>query len=220
MRSLPTAFIAQKNKLVSAGAWVWCLKIQVDAEADDGFFITSHNDTVTLGSDVYDPYPVSVSGFGESLDGEQQSINIQIQDALLEFLYYAELYDGILANEVELTLVNLADLTSKYTINLKIDSVTADSKNLTIVAAQFNSFDKGLANMTYQRDFCRWEFLSTECGVDASVPGPGETCTKRRDGTFGCSYWGEQEVLASFPLNHPKRFGAFPSLVTGTTFEV
>lgn len=221
MRSLPTAYIAKMNKRISSDAWVWLLQIQVDADTDDGFFLTTNTEEVTFDSVVYDPYPVRVKGFGEDDLGSIKPVSIEIEDISLEIMPYVLSSGGLTGNVVSLKLVNLdAGLTDAFELELQIARARYDSRTLTLEAIPGNLFPAEFPSARYLRDFCQWQFLSTECGVDASVPGPGETCTKRLQGTFGCEYWGDQEVLAAFPRNHPKRYGGFPSLISGITFEV
>jgi len=220
LRQLPAAFIAAKNKTVNPNAWVWCLQIQVDSQTDDGFFITGNNEPVTLGSDVYDPYPLRVDEMSEGLEGAESGVNIIINDVVSDFMAYVIPGEGLIGNNVLMTLVNLEDLNSTYVLDFKINSIRARGPALNIQLVAFNTFDRGLGNLTYQRNFCRWDFTGEECGVDPSVPLAGEICTKRLQGTFGCEYWGDREALAAFPKLHPMRFGAFPSLITGRSFEV
>lgn len=220
MKQLPAAFIAEKNKTVNPSAWVWCFKIQVDADSDEGFWITTNNEAVTIGADTYDPYPVELDNLTESLTGLDNELDINVEDINGDFAYYLLSGDGIVGNLAVITIVNLEDTTAYYTLEYKIVSCKLDNTKVRITVTSMNTADPNFRNLTYQRDFCRWDFTSTECGVNPLVPSPGQICTKRLQGSFGCEDWGDREALAGYTKKHPLRFGAFPSLTTGRAYEV
>jgi phage-related protein len=221
MRNFPAEFIARKNRISNSAPWVWLAQIQMDTTLDTGFFVTDNNVCITFLGDDYDPYPMSLSSIGADLEGTIQRVTITIQDVLQKFMPYIIEGQGLTGNTVLLRLVNLEPpFTDSYDITFIIDEVETDDTSIILQTSIMVSDDTELPAVKFLKDFCHWEFLGTECGVNAGVPNTGQTCTKRLDGTFGCRYWGDQEVLAAFPRQHPKRFGAFPDLPTGEIFEV
>jgi len=218
VRNLPFEFIARKNKVNNPDAWIWLLQIQT--QNDDFFLLTSDNVCTEYKGEIYDPYDLEVGELSLSSDGDLPEISIDLSNHNQQIAAFVEANDGLIGNIINIKLINLeTPFAEAYEETLEV--IECDiGKRISFTCSYFAISSRGFPGLFYLRDFCRWEFTGAECLVPASVVNPGETCTKRKEGNLGCEFWGDREVAATLPRQHPNRFGAFPTMPVGFIFEV
>lgn len=210
-KSLVDDLRSNVKKQFNSSAWVLLCEIQINDT--QSFYLTNNVDEVTSDGDLYDPFPISLSGItdGETID----STDVVVGNISRELASSIDSGNGLSGRYIFLHLVNLADLDNKITERVIINTTKVTQETVVFSCTKFTMEGVRFPNSVYLRQHCRWEFTSTECGVDSSVPSEGQVCTKKLDGDFGCSDWGDREVAAGEARLHPQRYGAFPSIPRG-----
>ena len=219
MRNLPFEFIARKNKIANPNAWVWLFQLNV--EGDDCFFLTNNNECIEFNGIIYDPYPIEIQNLPSSLDGDELETTITLSNVDQGIAAFVDTNEGLIDKKVNVLITNIEDPFSEaYTEFFSVVDCSVNQRQITLTVSYLAISDQDFPGLYYIKDFCRWEFGSTECGFDLGLLNPGETCTKRLNGSQGCNFWGDREVANAQTRQHPQRFGAFPFLSKGVVFEV
>lgn len=117
MREFTTTFIAEKNKLETRAAWAVLLELEVNANST--FYATSHVDTVTWNSRVYQPIPMQISAEEISSDGQLPSMNVDCGNTGGKAFIFAKDNDLSL-NDVTLRIINTTLSTSGSDARVKL----------------------------------------------------------------------------------------------------
>ncbi len=219
MRNLPFEFIARKNRLYNPNAWVWLFQIQADG--DDTFLLTNNDICVEFDGFEYDPYDIDFDGLSASINGDELETSLRVSNVNQQLAAFLDLTEGLMDNTVTILLTNLEDPFSEaYEETYKVIDSSASNREIVLQLSLLAISEQEFPGLFYIKDFCRWEFGSTQCDFDLGLLNPGETCTKRKEGAFGCDFWGAREEANAQTRKHPQRFGAFPGLTHGIAFEV
>lgn len=104
MRAFSTAFIAEKNKLEGAGAWVHLVEITLNANTT-AYFV-SHAETATWNSQIYLPCPMQISAEEQSADGSLPQMTIDVSNPA-GAIYRAAKENDLSLKSVTIRMVNL-----------------------------------------------------------------------------------------------------------------
>lgn len=222
-RTLPASFITQKNKLYNDDPWLLLLELQVSSTSS--FYLTNSMTSITSNGDVFDPYPIEFDTIPSADGGELSKVKVTISNITRELMTYVETSDGLTGKTLLIQIFNTANLNDTYSEKLEVYSLGCTSGQITIEASYFMLEKATFPGAFFVRDFCMWEFGGAECDVNISNvsifnPAVDSTCTKRKSGTFGCTFWGARETSAGVTSNHPQRYGAFPSIPLGLVLKV
>lgn len=222
-RTLPASFILEKNKLYNENPWLMLIELQVSSTSS--FYLTNSMTSITSNGDVFDPYPITLDKIPSSDEGDLTNVRITISNITRELMTYVEESDGLVGKTLLLQIFNAANLNDTYSEKLEVFSSGCTVGSIEIEASYFMLETATFPGAFFVRDYCMWEFGSAECGVDTSNinifnPSVDSTCTKRKSGNFGCIFWGTRESSAGVTVNHPKRYGGFPSIPRGLVLNV
>ena len=109
MRELTTAFIAEKNKFETNGAW--CILVELEVNANTTAYMTTHPETFTWANRVYRPIPMQIGTETINSDGSLPSLNVDCSNVGGEAFRFAKDNDLSL-NDVMLRMVNTTLTTS------------------------------------------------------------------------------------------------------------
>ena len=214
-RNIPNSFNQEKNEFYQSSPWIILIELQVDAT--QSFYLTNALQPVISNTDTYDPYLIQFETIANNSADELFKGNIKISNISRQLMAFVEADAGLTGKTLRLQLLNTANLNDTLIEEYEIQETVADSNQLVFQVVYVSLEDAEFPCSFVSRDTCRWEFGSTECGLDTTNTAlfnspPDSTCNKRKDGTFGCIFWGDREVTATLPRLHPQRYGGFPSL--------
>lgn len=217
MRSLPSSFNTNKNKIFNGSPWLLLVEIQVtDTES---FYLTNSLTSITSNGDTFDPYPISIDKLvSDTLDSPFVA-QLSISNITRELMAYVEQGAGLGGRVCTIQIFNVADLDDTETEKFSILNCSVDSNTIIFDISFFSLEDVNFPSATVTRNHCRWVFGDSHCGLDITNPsiynsGVDSPCTKKVSGDFGCTFWGAREQAAVGTKTHPHRYGAFPGLPT------
>lgn len=190
------AFIAEKNQ--SANRPVFLYKIEDYDGASSNLFFTNHDSNVTFDGQVYTKFPILHEAISDNSRGEIDSVVCRVGNASRLIQAYLELYDwrGKKVTITQVFLDEIADADAKISFVFYIDNYKAtDTEVEFTLTSKFDLLDIQLPLGTYNRNYCRWKFKSTECGYVGSEQVCNKTKQDCRDNK-----------------NNVLRFGGFPSI--------
>lgn len=217
-RNIPASFSSEKNKLYQGNPWIILMELQVDAT--QSFYLTNSLQSVTSNADVYDPYVIELDTISNNSADELFTGTVTVSNITRQIMAFIEADAGLSGRDLIIQLVNLANPNDTITEEYKIRQTIVTNETITFEISYVSLEEAEFPGSFVSRNACRWEFGSTDCGLDTTNvalynPPTDSTCTKRLNGTYGCIFWGDREVADSLARQHPQRFGAFPSLPAG-----
>lgn len=193
---MTTEFTQQKNAKTNAPIYLYTL-FDYDGFGNDLNY-AEWDSNITFDSIEYTAFPITHNEIGENSQGEIDSIKINISNVSRLIQYYLETYN-FKGKKVRIRLVWLDRIdypTDKLDFIYYIDSYTANESLVEFsLTPKTDVLQVVLPARMYSRNYCQWQFRSTECGYSIANE---ETCnrTKQR-----CK-----------ELQNYSRFGGFPSI--------
>ncbi len=214
--------IAKANELDPGLPYLWFLEIFVPSAApgemvryvsnpvDRDFGQDSQGDPVT-----YNAGNFQVGRIRRDAEGIFPVVTVVASNVSRILQAALEDHGGLVDSDARVFLVNAALIgTGKATWDLSGKVVRSRSKgtDATIEIGLPNLVQRNFPAERVTRDFCRLRYGGSGCGYDAGRGGALQACDKTKDGANGCQVHGDDEVAASLPRQHPKRFGGFPGM--------
>jgi len=188
-------FISEKNKAENRPAFLYKI---FEYNGTDDLLFTSNDEDVTFDGDTYTRFPISHESISDNTNGQIDTVNLRIGNVSRLIQAYLEAYDwrGKKVTIAQVFLDQLADTDAVIVHTFYVDTYTADEKDVTVVlTTKFDVLDIQLPLGTYNRNYCRWKFKSSECGYAGAEAVCNKTKQDCRDN--------KANVL---------RFGGFPSI--------
>ena len=154
----------------------------------------------TSGGVTYTKFPIKHDQIGENSQGEIDTFKVTVSNINRTIQAYIEAND-LRGKKVTLTLVwanQLADADAHIDFVFYIDTYSANQDTVEFtLSSKYDIIDLDLPAGKYNRNYCRWKFLSPECGYTT----PESSCDKRKD-------------TCKNTMNNIARYGGFPSVPT------
>jgi lambda family phage minor tail protein L len=198
---LPTDIIAAKNSLSASGAWLYLLEILVDGE--DPLRLVQNSEDVTWDGNTWTRFPFQIDEIGEDGKGEVPRIRILVSNVGRSMQALLEEYDGISDATVNLYVVhsdNLDETDPVVEYAFEVQKVTAAEDWVTFELGAENRFNVRCPRTRLLKNFCRWDFKSTECGYSGGETACDHTLSRCRE------------------LSNSERFGGFPGMGSGGVY--
>lgn len=209
---IPAALLVAALDQDADDAWVWLWKITVDitASATSVVYLTNQAETITLGSDVYQPYPMTQGSIEQTNEGEVTTVTLTMSNVTRKLSTFIETGAGLANMPVTLSLAKRDDLASGAALvfDFTVGNVTLTRASATLTLESPNFFQRVSPRDTVSRDRCRWRFKGKECGYVGTL----STCDKSLP---TCILRGDDERDSGLTRNHPQRFGGFPGIERG-----
>jgi len=200
-RDVNAEFNEEKNKSANAPVHLFTV-YDYDSLGNDLYLAESDAD-VEFDSVTYRKFPIKYDAIGENNSGEIEKLKITAANISREIGGYLEIYD-LRGKKVAIKTVwldQLADTDNYLEDVFYIDSYSADEKNVVFtLTGKLDLLDVQVPVWRFSRNFCRWDFKSTQCGYS----GAETSCNKTKQ---------RCEQLANL-----QRFGGFPSVKSNRIF--
>ena len=180
---LPTALVAEKNKLDTTSAWLWFLSVTLPDSTVLRY--VRNTEDITFGGNVYFATYFKISGMATSIDGEIPQVVLKVANAGRRLTEYVNDHDGLEGCDITLTRVNSKNLSADYSeleSTFRIAGFDEDE--------QFCNFRLGAPNLLH-RKFPLHELTDIECdyvfkdpycgysGAETTCDGTIEQCISR-----------------------------------------
>ena len=189
-------FIAEKNKLANKPIYLYTI-FDYDGLGNDLRY-AEWDTNITFDSLTYTKFPIKHTEIGENSTAEIDTFSVQVANVNRALQAYLETYD-FRGKKVVIKLVfadKLNDPDAFIDFTFYIDTYTANESVVDFkLSSRFDLLDVKLPLGTYNRNFCRWRFKSTECGYS----GAETTCDKMKQ-------------TCRDTMDNVLRFGGFPSI--------
>jgi lambda family phage minor tail protein L len=204
MYTLDSTSKSEKNKPANQPIYLYTIE---DYDGSNDLNLAEYDTDIvypTSGGITYTRFPIKHDGIPENSQGEIDTFRVSVANVNRVIQAYLEGYD-LRGKKVTITLVwanQLADSDANIKFIYYIDnySVTQDAVEFAL-SSKYDIIDLTLPAGTYNRNYCRWKFKSTECGYTT----PQTTCDKRK-------------TTCKNVMNNIARYGGFPSVPTGRLF--
>ena len=179
----------EKNKLASAGAWLWLLDIEIEGE--DTLHFVDNIENFTYRGTVYTRCNFHMSAYDKSEPGRLSKVTLEITNTELiaGILPYVDDYDGLVGANIVRTPVNSKfpsiDMSSKSE-DFIVTGCSAGEKSISFVLGAPSPLSRGFPSGRYFGGYCRYvrRFKGVECGYDgaeSSCNGTPEDCEDNKD---------------------------------------
>jgi lambda family phage minor tail protein L len=200
MKTTHATFISEKNKSSNRPVWLYTIYNYDGASHDLNY--AEWDADITFNSVTYTKFPIRHDFVSSNTSGQIDTIRITLGNVSRLIQAYLEFYD-LRGKKVRVQAVfadQLATATACISDIFYIDSYSADENNVSFsLSSKFDILNINLPSRRYLRNYCSWEFKSTECGYSGSTA----SCKKT-----------EAECKAMNGGSNFERFGAFPSVPT------
>jgi lambda family phage minor tail protein L len=199
-------FKTEKNKPANQPIYLYTIK---EYNGVDDLRLAEWDTDIEYPADsdiVYTKFPIKHDEIAENSQGEIDTLKITVANVNRMMQAYLEDYD-LRGKKVIITLVwanQLANAEANINFTFYIDNYTANQDTVQFtLSGKYDIIDLSLPRGIYNRNYCRWKFLSTECGYNPA--GGQTTCDKRK-------------ATCKTTMLNIARFGGFPSVPTQRLF--
>ena len=211
MRTLPTGWAAQTDALHATSPFVWCWRLQLVRSPALVLYvgITNHRETLTLGAEVFHPWPMSFSNVEERSDGKLPEIELQISNRprlLAQFLEDPGNESGMFGKQVTATVLNVQHTAQTWQFRYELLSVTLSDEAAALRLAPPNFLAREVPQDRHNPAHCRWRFGGEECGYVINAFAAYTSCEKSY---AACQLRGLDMQNRRLPKLQPQRFGGF-----------
>lgn len=204
-RHASVATVIEKNRIASGMAFVVLMEVQVKGLGGGPSEVVRYarnSENVTFMGETY-----LASNFDmnmESSTSEYPSVQITVVDPTRDLQSRLEAYDGGIAFEIRLMVVNEGDLNSPADIDETFFVLSTSTKSYiaTMTLGARNPLNQRFPRRLQLRDRCSWRYKGAECGYTGAISG----CDYSLTGPNGCR-----------AHDNERRFGGFPGLKSRNT---
>lgn len=221
--SISTILNAKKNTLHLSDPWAWL--VELDSDGTNGFFVTSHDASLSFGGKLYVPFPLEVGTLSRDSEGNLPDLEVKVGNAGREIgarVDAGQIIDRVL----HLRLVNSADLTTSVDWGeWTVQSISLVLPHAVLVCGPYNLFEAPLPAVRQFRSRCAYvDYGGLECQYDKTLPNgiagsypsfDPATCDFGLETPNGCRVHGHNEAANLRPRLHPGRFGGLPGIPKG-----
>jgi len=208
MLTLSSAYLAEKNKLSSSGAWI----ILIDLTLSDGTThvrLAKNTDDIVWDGQTYQKFPLVIDDLKEEKGGEHTILNIRVGNVTRALMVYMEGEKGLVGCDCTLYVVhsdNLGEANPAIEETFTVTSSHADNQWINVSLSAANLFQVQFPDNRYLRSWCRFKF-NYPVGTDV------------RCGYTGDAYQECNKTLANCRLRFADSdtlpFGGFPGIPEG-----
>lgn len=207
--------------LIQTNPYVLLVSIDLPTDPETKLRMAAYPETVYYGrANDGTPVPFYPFSFGvgqASVDTEASipTVSLEAQNITLEMAALMETYNYLIGQRAVVTVIRIQntpdgvpDQEDEYDVlDGELDQGVA---RLTLGRAALQKKDFPDSRIT--RNYCSSPYGGILCGYDTTRSGALPTCSKLKDGPNGCTEHGDDEVAASLPREHPKRWRSFPGV--------
>jgi lambda family phage minor tail protein L len=193
MRIINSTFTQEKNKAVNSPLFLYTI-YNYNGLDDDLNFARWDTDIV-YGGVTYTKFPITHEKISENTSGEVDTVQIRISNVnrLIQSFLEDYSWSGKKIIIKQVWADHLDDAEAYIMHEYYIDSYsTNEMEAVFTLTSKFDVLDIVLPGGTYNRNYCRWKFKSSECGYS----GAETTCNKTLQ---RCRELGNQERIGAFP---------------------
>jgi hypothetical protein len=215
VKDLPLTAVIEKNKLDSSDPLVWLYEVRTKDDPPKMIRLTTESTLVSFKGNAYYPAPITNQGIEQTSEADIGGVDVLIGNASLEVAEILEASDGLIGQQVRITLIPkglLGDPTAAISHEADIVGMSMSGGGIRLRLGARNAYQSGFPPFRYTRRRCRWLFGSVECGVNLDTSDgfslsecPGYTLQ-------ACREVGDAEVAAGRDRLHPERFGGYPAI--------
>lgn len=190
-----STFIGEKNLQENRPVFLYRV---TEYNGTDDLLLAAHDEDVEFDGETYTKFPISHESASDNSRGEIDSVAVRISNVSRLIQSYLESYDwrGKKVTITQVFLDQLDDADAKISFVFYIDNYKASEQDVEFqLTTRFDVIDLMLPLGTYNRNYCRWKFKSTECGY----AGAESVCNKTK-----------QDCRDN--KDNIERFGGFPSI--------
>lgn len=199
MKTLPSAIVAEKNKIATKSAWLILLEITLTDDTVMRF--VRNTEDITFSGNVYSAMPFDFDPI-EDQRGMIPTVNLRISNVTRLLQSYLEDLDGGIGSTVKISVVNSDLLSETYTeldLTFEVIGASSDVHQINFILGMPNPLNKRFPLFRYIANHCNW--VSRFKGVECGYAGVETTC----NGT----------LARCRELSNSPRFGGFIGLDTG-----
>jgi lambda family phage minor tail protein L len=200
-RDAGPTFIEQKNLRVNQPIYLYEINFKYpENDPLNWLYFAGVNFNVDFGEPLkrYYKFPIEFDNVSENAQGEVDTVEVRVSNVSRDIQYYLEQYNALRGKKIIIKTVwaNKLDDPDCYIRDVYYVSrvVTNDVNAIFTLTSKFDLMEVSLPRETYSRNFCRWQFISAECGYN----GLASECNKTLN---NCKL-----------LGNSRRFGGFPSV--------
>ena len=199
MRTINATFKQEKNK--EGNKPIFLYTVYDYNGAGSNLYFAEYDTDIVFDGITYQRFPITHEPIGENTQGEINTLRVIISNISRLIQAYLEQYD-FRGKKVSIKLVwanQLADTDAYIEDAGYIDSYTADQENVSfLISSKFDVLGVELPLRRYSRNYCSWEFKSTECGYSGSETSCDKTLQR-------CKALGNQVRYGGFPAVPTRR---------------
>ena len=201
MYTQDSTFKSEKNKPENQPIYLYTIE---DYDGATDLNLAEYDTDIVYDGITYTKFPIKHDNIGENSQGEIDVFNVSVSNVNRTIQSYLESYD-LRGKKVIITLVwanQLADVDANIKFTYYIDNYSANQGTVDFsLSSKYDIIDLTLPKSSYNRNYCRWNFKSTEC----AYAGAETTCDKRK-------------ATCKTTMLNIARFGGFPSVPTGKLY--
>lgn len=212
MRTLPSGWSDQINKLHGTSPFVWCWRIPLVYSPALVLYVGLTNHRTLLnptGADYYYPWPLQASALDERSDGKLPELELTISNRpriLSPFFEDPGDATGMFGKRVLATVLNVDTPAQYWTFQYEIESVSLTDESASLRLSSPNYLQVRVPQERHNPSHCRWRFGSEECGYVINSFATYTTCPKT---LTACEARGIDMQNRRLPKLQPQRFGGF-----------
>lgn len=204
--------------LIQTDPYVWLYAVDLPTTPPTKLRVAAYQETVNFGRTSlgavipYVPFSVTHGETRSDSEASISNVSLSAQNLTREMSALVQTYNYLIGQTVRISLVRISEMPDgdarlEDVYEVLDGEVTETTATLTLGQAALQN--KSFPDHRITRDYCTADYGGVYCGYDTKRAGAIQTCTKLYDGPLGCIKHGDDEVLASLPRNHPKRFRSF-----------
>ena len=201
MYTQDSTFKSEKNKPENQPIYLYTIE---DYDGATDLNLAEYDTDIVYDGITYTKFPIKHDNIGENSQGQIDVVNVSVSNVNRTIQSYLESYD-LRGKKVIITLVwanQLADVDANIKFTYYIDNYSANQGTVDFsLSSKYDIIDLTLPKSSYNRNYCRWNFKSTEC----AYAGAETTCDKRK-------------ATCKTTMLNIARFGGFPSVPTGKLY--
>lgn len=222
--TVSAALNTKKDTLHCADPWAWL--VQLDSDGTNGFFVTSHDASLSFGGKLYSPWPMAIGLITRDAEGNLPDLEITLSNAGREVGARLD-NNEIMDRACHVYLVNVSDLTTSFDYGeWTVQNGTITLPHAVLITGPYNLFEAPLPAVRQLRTRCAYvDYGGLECQYDTTLANliagtypsfDPASCDFGLETPNGCKAHGANEVANGRPKKHPGRFGGCPGIPKGT----
>lgn len=216
MKTLPSGFLLEKDKLHQEGVWHWLWQVEANRTVAgcSVFQFVAHDQPVTYGGLTYYPWAIEQSEMEQDGEGNLPTLALSLDNCTGLLSYYFYVGQGFQGNRATALLVNSLHLTGPTAGHLQVDFTinegsldTSTEGCVVTLKLESNGYeDRQSPQDRFNATRCRFIYGDELCGYVLNAVAGFQTCNKTMP---NCIERGGDMALRGLPRLQPQSFGGF-----------